>query len=136
MFLNNEQDSEVRPKRTAGIRTLGSEYDAFLYAPIGKSDDDMSLSVLSALARKNIDAWEEAATLAHLSRESAIARLASTLSAPSATAAGLVALLPPSGVFNLSSFDKSLSGPSRNFKPILIWIVIGALIIATVLLGS
>jgi hypothetical protein len=136
MFLNNDQDSQARPKRTTGIRTLGSAYDAFLYAPIGKSDDGVSLSVLSALARQNIDAWEEAATLSHLSRESATERLASIISAPSATAARLVALLPQSGIFNLSGYDKSHSAASRNFRPLLICIVIGALIVATVLLGG
>jgi hypothetical protein len=145
MFLKNGQDLEVRAKRTAGIRALGSEFDAFLYAPIGQPDDDMSITVLSALSRQNIDAWEEAATLTELSKESAIARLASIISsmtvgqaepAPAATAARLVALLPPSGIFNLSSYHTSPSAAARNFKPILICVVIGALIIATMLLGN
>jgi hypothetical protein len=144
MFQKNSQDSGVRAKRTAGIAALGSEFDAFLYAPIGKSNDDMSLSVLSALARQNIDAWEEAATLTQLSRESAIARLASIISsmtmgpsepAPAATAARLVALLPQSAIFNLSSYDKSPTG-SRNFMPIIIYLILGALIVASALLGN
>jgi hypothetical protein len=135
----------VRAKRIAGIRALGSEFDAFLYAPIGKADGDMSLSVLSALARQNIDAWEEAATLTELSRESAIARLAAIIAsttsgppepAPAATAARLVALLPQSGIFNLASYHISPAGRPRNFTPIVICIIIGALIIATALVGS
>jgi hypothetical protein len=110
MFPKKSQDSTLGAKRAARIRALRSEYHAFLYAPIGKSDEDVSLSVLSALARQNIDAWEEAATLTHLSRESAIARLASIISpmtteqsdtAQAQTAARLVALLPQSDIFNL-----------------------------------
>jgi len=145
MFLKNSQDSAVQAKRTAGIRALRSEYDAFLYASIGKSDDDVSLSVLSALARQNIDAWEEAATLTHLSRESAIVRLASIISpmtkgqtdpAPAATAARLVALLPQSDILTLPRYVNSSAGIPRNITPIIIYIVLGVLIIASALLGN
>jgi predicted aconitase len=143
MFLKNSQDAEVRVKRTTGIRALGSEFDAFLYAPIAKSGDDMAPSVLSVLARQNIDAWEEAATLASLSRESAIARLASIISTmtprppePAAIAARLIGLLPQSGIFNLSSYSLSPSGTPRNFTPIVLYIVIAVLIIATAVLGN
>jgi hypothetical protein len=145
MFLKNSQDAAVQTKRTAGIRGLRSEYDAFLYASIGKSDDDMSLSVLSALARQNIDAWEEAATLTHLSRESAIVRLASIISpiatgqtdpAAAATAARVLALLPQSYIRTLPPYVKSSAVAPRNIMPIIIYIVIGALIIASALLGN
>jgi hypothetical protein len=42
------------------------EFDAFLYAPIVVESNGMLLSVLSALARLNLDPWEEAARLARL----------------------------------------------------------------------
>jgi hypothetical protein len=144
MFPKKIQDPEMRAKRVARIRALGSEFDAFLYAPIGKPDDDMSPSVLSVLARQNIDAWEEAATLTQLSRASATVRLASIISpmttgpsepATAATAARLIALLPQPGVFNMSHFEKSPAGSPRNFTPIIIYIIMGVLIIATALLG-
>jgi hypothetical protein len=105
----------------------------------------MSPSVLSALARQNIDAWEEAATLTHLSRESAVVRLASIISSmtmgpshaePAATAARLVALLPQPGIFNMSSYEQSPAGSPRNFTPIIIFIILCALIVATALLGN
>jgi hypothetical protein len=145
MFLKNSQDSVLPVKHPARTRTLRSEFDAFLYASIGKSDDDVSLSVLSALARQNLDAWEEAATLTHLSRQSAIDRLASIISPmtmgqtdpePAATAARLVALLPQSHTFNLPPYGKSSAGTPINITPIIIYIVIGALIIASALLGN
>lgn len=52
------------------------EYGEFLYAPVGGAPDEMPLSVLSALARLNIDPWMEAAALAALPNESATRRLA------------------------------------------------------------
>jgi len=64
----------------------------------------MLLSVLSALARVDVDPWEEAATLARLPRETATRKLASLIAAlpdgPSARpdsgtiAARLISLLP------------------------------------------
>jgi hypothetical protein len=83
---------------------LGSEFDNFLFAPIGEDRNDMPLSVLSALARLDIDPWQEAAELARLPREAATKRLALSIAAlPDAPlphlehgtiAARLIALLP------------------------------------------
>ena len=42
------------------------EFDDFLYAPVGADSNEMPLSVLSALARLNVDPWEEAAELTPL----------------------------------------------------------------------
>ena len=50
----------------ASVANLGSEFDAFLFAPIGEEKNGMLLSVVSALARLNIDPWQEAANLATL----------------------------------------------------------------------
>jgi hypothetical protein len=84
--------------------TLASEFDDFLFAPIGESRNDVPLSVLSALARLDIDPWQEAAELARVSRETATQRLASLIAAipdgpsaqldPRRIAARLIALLP------------------------------------------
>jgi hypothetical protein len=81
-----------------------SEFDDFLFAEIGGHGDRMPLSVLSALARLDIDPWGEAAELARLSKgpaterlASLIARLPDGLSATIETqvaAARLIALLP------------------------------------------
>jgi hypothetical protein len=40
---------------------LGPEFENFLFAPIGEDSNGMVLSVLSALARLDIDPWQEAA---------------------------------------------------------------------------
>ncbi|MGC9271804.1 hypothetical protein [Acidiphilium sp.] len=79
----------------------GSEYNAFLFAPIGDEPTGLKLSVLSALARQNIDPWQEAATLARLSTSAARTRLAGEITSalgrendPNMVAANLIALLP------------------------------------------
>lgn len=52
------------------------EFDAFLFATVGEEVDGVPLSVLSALARLGLDPREEAARLAHLTREAAVDQLA------------------------------------------------------------
>lgn len=57
---------------------LKAEYDAFLFASLGETDE-MTLTVLSVLARHGVDPWQEAARLSQLSQEQAINSLASTI---------------------------------------------------------
>lgn len=52
------------------------EFDAFLFASVGEEVDGVPLSVLSALSRLGLDPWDEAARLAHLTKESAADQLA------------------------------------------------------------
>jgi hypothetical protein len=52
------------------------EFDDFLYAPIGVERNEMSLSVLSALARMEMDPWQQAAELSELPKDTAALRLA------------------------------------------------------------
>jgi hypothetical protein len=83
---------------------LGREFDRFLYASVGDDNNGMPLTVLSALARMDIDPWEEASKLTQLPPESAVMQLASLLGAlrnasvagrdPVRIAAPLIALLP------------------------------------------
>ena len=55
------------------------EFDRFLFASVGEEVDGVPLSVLSALARLELDPWDEAARLAHLTREAAADQLASMI---------------------------------------------------------
>jgi hypothetical protein len=83
---------------------LGSEFDRFLYASIGDDHNGMPLTVLSALARLDVDPWEEASKLTQLPEKSAVSQLASRLGSlrdahlaypdPAGVAAPLIALLP------------------------------------------
>jgi hypothetical protein len=84
-----------------------SELNPFLFAEIGVEANGMTLSVLSTLARRGMDPWQEAGRLATLPRTAAadgLARIiaampASRWSLPDATAIAspLVALLPARG---------------------------------------
>ena len=61
--------------------TLRTDFDEFLFAPVGEDANGMPLTLLTVLARLGVDPWEEAADLAHLSLEPAMQRLASRLEA-------------------------------------------------------
>ena len=69
----------VEMTHSASVSHLGSEFDDFLFAPIGEDRNGMLLSVLSALARLDVDPWQEAAQLAGLPGETATQRLASLI---------------------------------------------------------
>jgi hypothetical protein len=97
---------------TNTVSHLGNEFNAFLFAPIGEARNGMLLSVLSALARQDVDPWGEAAELARLPKESAVRRLTSFIAAlpdgldegddAPTVAARLIALLPRSQKIEIS----------------------------------
>jgi len=66
--------------RTA-ITGFGVEFRPFLHAQLWEEENGMHLSILSALARLDLDPWEEAATLAQLPTEAASQRLSALLRA-------------------------------------------------------
>lgn len=88
------------------LRPDGTEFDPFLYAVVGEDRNGASLTVLSALARLDLEPWTEARELARLTRETAQFRLTKHLEAINGTpvlvfasesrAAKLIALLPKS----------------------------------------
>lgn len=63
----------------ASVSFFKPEFDDFLYAPIAADRNEMPLSVLSALARLDIDPWEEAAELSELPKITAAERLAALI---------------------------------------------------------
>lgn len=106
---------------------LGSEFDAFLFAPIEEDRNGMLLSVVSALARLDVDPWQEAADLARLPPETAARRLATVIAGlphglsarpdPTVTAARLVALLPHEAASHTPARQTSLAAaPSIQSK--------------------
>lgn len=60
------------------LSRTNSQFDRFLFAPLHENGDT-PLSVLSALARQDVDAWQEAARLAQLPKDHAVNSLASTI---------------------------------------------------------
>jgi hypothetical protein len=107
------------------------QYDAFLFTALCE-DDEISLTVLSLLARQDFDPRQEAARLAQLSKEQAINSLASKIwrsdserwspSAASILATRLIELLP--------SHHSHASSPvaERPSTGIMLWVVIGVLL--------
>lgn len=117
-----------------------SQFDRFLFAPLYE-DGETPLSVLSALARQDIDAWQEAARLNQLPKDSAINSFASTIwktnserwspSDASIVAAGLVELLPS----HHASRGNSIPIESVNSK-VMMWLVYGILLGSIAISGN
>jgi hypothetical protein len=119
---------------------IDSQFDRFLFASLYQ-DRETPLSVLSALARQDVDAWQEAARLNQLPKGSAINSLASTIwktnserwspSDASIIAAGLVELLPS----HHASRGSSISIESANSR-VMMWLVYGILLGSIAISGS
>jgi hypothetical protein len=119
---------------SASVSHLGSEFDDFLFAPIGEDKNGMLLSVLSALARSDVDPWQEAAKLAGLPGETAIQRLASLIAAlpggpsahpdPATIAARLVALLPRPASSNIPSREALLGAGAETHPGAIIYMYV------------
>ena len=58
---------------------LRRDFDEFLFAAVALDTNGFPVTVVTALARHDLDPWEEAASLARLSPDSAAQRLASLL---------------------------------------------------------
>ncbi len=101
----------------------GSEYDPFLQAEIGEDRTGAAVTVLSALARLELEPWTEARELASMGRDAAQVRLKAHLAAindiPSlgltsgSVATKLVSLLPKRASHRVSDLPEAItySGP-------------------------
>ena len=108
---------------------IGPEFDQFLGAPISEDRNGMTLSVLSALARLDLDPWREATSLSRMPRDAAAKRLTALIDAlprepasavPSQTsAADLVALLPKSKTPNVRSSDEAFAATGLREQQIV-----------------
>jgi hypothetical protein len=89
---------------TASASLQPNQFNDFLFAPIGEERNGMSLTVLSALARLDLDPWLEADDLARMPKKAAADRMSALLSGlpertlryadADAIAGRLIALLP------------------------------------------
>jgi hypothetical protein len=112
-----------------------SAYDAFLFAPIVDESGVTRLSVLSALARTDVDPWEEAARLAALSTSDAERSLLSTLNLfpghPQSSletetlAARLVALLPKARAVTTAKVATITGSHEQRTNYWLVWLCFG-----------
>jgi hypothetical protein len=119
---------------------LESQYDAFLFASVCETDE-MTLSVLSLLARQDVDPWQEAARLTQLSRAQATNSLAAKIwksnserwspSEASVLAVRLIDLLPS----HCHPRSTSLWADDGNGR-LTFWMVAGMLFMSLVISGN
>jgi hypothetical protein len=122
------------------LSRLESQYDAFLFASVCETDE-MTLSVLSVLARHDVDPWQEAARLAQLSRDQAVNSLASKIwksnserwsaSEASILAVRLIELLPSHG----RPGSNQLWADDGNGR-LTFWVVAGILFMSIAISGN
>ena len=111
----------------------GSEFNDFLFAPIGEDKNGMLVSVLSGLARSDVDPWQEAAKLAQLPGDAATKELVALIGAlpagagpssdPRTIATRLIALLPRAPDFNGGQQQTNNPGPVLKSAPW--WVYVG-----------
>jgi hypothetical protein len=129
--------------RSTSFSPLGSEFDNFLFAPIGKDRNGMLLSVVSALARLDVDPWQEADELAQLPGEAATKRLASLMATlpdgpsahldPGTVANRLIASLPRRASSNIASRERLFGIQAVNNPRGFIYAIV---IFMTLVLGA
>jgi hypothetical protein len=118
---------------TAPVSIPRSEFNDFLFAPIGEDKNGMLVSVLSGLARSDVDPWQEAAKLAQLPGETATKQLAALIGAlpdraasypdPRTTATRLITLLPRSRRLNGGQQQTIDAGAVLKSAPWWIYVV-------------
>ena len=128
-FRLQEGKSGIDMTHAALTPLIGPEFDEFLCASVGEDRNGTGLSVLSALARLEVDPWQEAASLARMPRAAAVLRLTALIEElpderagviPAKTsAADLVALLPRANNFNVGSSDGVLASTGLRQTQIL-----------------
>jgi hypothetical protein len=125
----------------SSVAQFRSEFDEFLYAPVDEGNGGTFLSVLSALARLDVDPWQEAASLAQMSREHATQRLESLIAAlpggllahleSRTIAARLIARLPRAPSFTAVARTASpQAGAGTNSRAIAYVVIINVIFMA------
>jgi hypothetical protein len=116
--------------RLDALSSFGTEFEPFLHAPVAAEPTGSPLSVLSALARRDVDPWETAARLARLPRATAVEQLVALISDGVAgagtpqeielTAMRLAALLPRPGTSAKARPRAAVPGnpPQRNYPAV------------------
>jgi hypothetical protein len=123
--------------RAALADRLGSEFDAFLFAPIHEESNGTVLRVVSVLARMNLDPWQEASELARLPDDAATRKLTALISAlpagqsaradPGLIAARLSGLLPRQARVTITAHALISHMPSANRSRALTSIILYAI---------
>lgn len=136
----------LRPEYSLGH----SQYNDFLFAPVGEEKTGQQLTVLTLLTRLEIDPWKEAARLSDMPREKAALAFAATIGRlpegertawdPQAIATRAVGCLPASSAPPVPPLSggpaksERKEGRVKNKPSLTRWLLWGALASAVVLL--
>jgi hypothetical protein len=120
-----------------------TEFDDFLFSSIGKEENGIELSVLSALTRLGFDPWAEAARLSDLPGDTAERSLLEVIallpegdwkrSSAIAIATRLVDQLPRRRLGAVQSSQKRCAEAQKSKSDAAIWLVVIALVAAAVI---
>jgi len=130
--------------RSSTVPSFGSEFDDFLYASIEEDTNGTLLSVLSALARLDVDPWMEASRLAQLPSDIATLELTTLIAPlcdghpergdPKTIVPRLIALLPRRAATDVS--HKTLHGVGGLHFPRVSFAVLYLVLLIMLLLGQ
>ena len=130
---------------TVPMPNLSKEFNAFLYAAVCEEKNGMLLSVLSALARLDIDPWQEAANLAGLPEGAAEQRLTTLIETlpkgvahldAGTTAARLVQLLPCHAKGGSASGQSEKALGVASHRPLLFYAMILMFVFSSQFMGA
>jgi hypothetical protein len=121
---------------SASVIHLDTQFDSFLFAAIGESKEGMCITVLSALARLNVDPWRKAAELSRLPGDVAGQKLASLIATlPDLRSANLepglidrLVTLLPTGKTALALEQTFGFGVVLNARTLIIYVTLMAVI--------
>jgi hypothetical protein len=146
--LTQHRGLSAQPIEMPSTSKLSATFNAFLFATVCEERNEMPLSVVSALARLDLDPWVEAAALAQMPADVAAQRLSSMLARAANDPPGqpdhtniatqLVALLPKSAKTASPPRDP-VAGvpPAAQFKAVrIMWLACLASMAVSMLLAS
>jgi len=125
---------------------LSCEFNNFLYSVVGDASGPMPVSVLSALARHNVDPWQEAAQLAQMPKRAAITRLASMISTVNSEVAPqpraeliatrLIELLPAASILGMARRIGAAHPEPGPRLSLLAGMAVGLLFLVLIIFGN
>jgi hypothetical protein len=132
--------------RMPSSSNLSATFNDFLFATVCEERNEMPLSVISALARLDLDPWAEAAVLARMPADGAARHLSALLAGVvdlpptqpdrATIAARLVALLPAAKTdAPRPGAAAILTGPQRRAAGFM-WLIILASMVASLVMGN
>jgi hypothetical protein len=130
----------------ASVVFFRPEFDGFLCALIGADENEMPLSVLSALARLDLDPWKVAVELSELPKNIATQRLSTLIARlpagrwaqadSGAIADRLIELLPSSSSSKTPLAEKGQGRPEMTVSTVAMLLICAALAVTALIIAA